>query len=53
MVCGNWGDFNAFSILWLHVPLITFIEHLNSAIEGTTILFTCINIRHLIENKRL
>ena len=21
MVCGNWGDFNAFSILWLHVPL--------------------------------
>ena len=21
MVCGNWGDFNAFSTLWLHVPL--------------------------------
>ena len=21
MVCGNWGNFNAFSTLWLHVPL--------------------------------
>ena len=21
MVCGNWGDFNTFSTLWLHVPL--------------------------------
>ena len=25
MVCGNWGDFNAFSILWLHVPLSVII----------------------------
>ena len=24
MVCGNWGDFNAFSTLWLHVPLSSF-----------------------------
>ena len=26
MVCGNWGDFNAFSTLWLHVPLSTLHE---------------------------
>ena len=22
MVCGNWGDFNAFSTRWLHVPVV-------------------------------